>query len=334
MQINFTRHYWLYAFFLVSALCFGAKPAPGAPGPTAENAKPYSVRMADSVIARNSLRPPKWDYTYGVVYSGLEQVWRQTKDQKYFDYIKGGLDPLIDANGNIQSYKPTDYKLDDLNCGKLLFTLYRQDPQLKYKKALYALRAQLATQPRTSDGGFWHKKIYPHQMWLDGIYMGAPFYAEFGKTFHEPQDFDDAARQIIVIAQHTRDPKTGLFYHGWYQVLDQGNRPGNYLEASASCMFVYAAAKGVRMGYLDKSFLPMAQQGYHGIIHRLITVDKDGLLTLTQCNAVAGLGGSPHYRDGSFAYYISEPVVSNDNKAVGAFILASVEMEALPENLR
>lgn len=371
------------------------------PVPAASAAKPYSVRMADSVIARDPAMPAKWDYTHGVVFTGFEQVWQRTKDPKYFDYIKAGIDPLIDENGNIQSYKPADYKLDDLNCGKMLFTLYRQDPQAKYKKALYALRGQIATQPRTSDGGFWHKKIYPHQMWLDGIYMGAPFYAEFGKTFHEPQDFDDAAKQIILIAQHTRDPKTGLFYHGWdesktqkwanpktgcspnfwgramgwyamaivdtldylpqdhpqrarilaifrgmmgavrkvqdgqsglwYQVLDQGSRPGNYLEASASCMFVYAAAKGVRKGYLDKSFLPMADRGYQGIIHRLITADKKGVLTLTQCNEVAGLGGSPRYRDGSFAYYISEPVVNNDNKAVGAFILASTEMESLPK---
>ncbi len=258
------------------------------------------------------------------------------------------------------------------------------------------MRQQLAGQPRTSEGGFWHKKIYPHQMWLDGIYMASPFYAAFGQTFGEPAAFDDVARQIILMEKHTRDPQTGLLYHGWdeskqqrwanpqtgcspnfwgramgwyamaivdvldyfpaehprradilailarlsraivevqdaatglwYQVLDQGQRAGNYREASASCMFVYALAKAVRQGYLGQTYLDVARHGYQGILDHLIRLDEQGLVNLEKTCGVGGLGGTP-YRDGSFAYYIGEKIVTNDYKGVGPFILASMEME-------
>jgi unsaturated rhamnogalacturonyl hydrolase len=125
-----------------------------------------------------------------------------------------------------------------------------------------------------------------------------------------------------------QDAKTGL----WYQVLDQGNRQGNYLEATASAMFVYALAKGVNHGYLSRDFVPAIERGYAGIIQNLITDDGNGQWSLTKCCSVAGLGGSPsngHYRSGSFDYYIGEPVVSNDLKGVGPFILAGIEMEKL-----
>ena len=258
------------------------------------------------------------------------------------------------------------------------------------------LRRQLAGHPRTRSGGFWHKHIYPNQMWLDGIYMAAPFYAEYARTFDEPDAFDDIAHQIILIEEHTRDPQTGLLYHAWdeskqqpwadpetgcsphfwgramgwyamaivdvldyfpenhprreaiiailrrvsdaltrvqdeatglwFQVLDQREREGNYLESSASCMFVYALAKGVRKSYLPEQFLAAARRGYRGILQEFITVDATGLVSLDKTCAVAGLGGNP-YRDGSFAYYVGEKVAANDYKGVGPFILASLEME-------
>jgi unsaturated rhamnogalacturonyl hydrolase len=112
----------------------------------------------------------------------------------------------------------------------------------------------------------------------------------------------------------------------WFQVLDQGGREGNYLEASGSSMFVYALAKGVRQGYLDNSYLAVAQRGYQGLVDRCIEVDEAGLVNLNWICGVAGLGGNP-YRDGSYEYYISEKIVTNDYKGVGAFILAAVEME-------
>lgn len=125
-----------------------------------------------------------------------------------------------------------------------------------------------------------------------------------------------------------QDPKSGV----WYQMTSQGSRAGNYLEASGSCMFVYALAKGVRMGYLDKKqFWPAAQKGYSGILKEFIEQESDGRLSLNKTVSVGGLGGTP-YRDGSYDYYLSEPIRKNDLKGVGPFIFASIEMEIATEN--
>ncbi len=357
---------------------------------------PWSVRMVNSVIARDL--PFRWHYENGFILKAIEQVWKKAGDLQYWAYMSNAVDPFISPDGTIKTYSAQEYNLDQMNAGRILFPLYWTTGESRYKQALYLLRDQLRDQPRTSEGGFWHKKIYPHQMWLDGIYMASPFYAEFGKTFDELAAFDDVARQIILIEKHIRDPRTGLLYHGWdesrqqhwadpvtghsshfwgramgwyamaivdvldympashrqrdiiielfkrmmtavtavqdqptglwYQVLDQGQRVGNYLEASASCMFVYALAKGVRCHYLPGHFLDSARKGYLGILGNLIEIDARGLVNLNGICSVAGLGGNP-YRDGSYGYYISEPVVTNDYKGVGAFILASVEMEGI-----
>lgn len=356
----------------------------------------WSVRMAESVMRRHPLLAKKWAYEWGVALKAFEQVWLKTNDNRYYDYIKKNIDEFVGPEGDVKTYRLEEYNLDQINTGKLLFLLYNTTGDERYKKSAYLLRKQLETQPRTSEGGFWHKQIYPHQMWLDGIYMAGPFYAEFARTFGEPQDFDDAARQIILVESHTRDPRTGLLYHGWdesksqkwadpetgcspnfwgramgwyamaipdvldhlpedhsereklveifanmigalaavqdrstglwYQVLDQGGKQGNYLEASASCMFVYAMAKGVRKGCLDGQYLDVARRGYEGVLKHFVDVDDQGLVNLNRICSVAGLGGEP-YRDGSFEYYISEEIVTNDYKGVGPFILASVEME-------
>ena len=233
-------------------------------------------------------------------------------------------------------------------------------------------------------------------MWLDGIYMGEPFYAEYANLMHEDTTFNDIAKQFVLMEQHARDPKTGLLYHGWdesreqkwankqtgvspnfwdramgwyamalvdvldyfpanhpkrkalleilgrtataiqkyqdtksglwFQVMDKAAEKGNYTEASGSCMFVYAMAKGVRQGYLPASYAAVAQKGYEGIIKAFIEKDAAGYTNLKGTVSVAGLGGTP-YRDGSYAYYLSEKVVVNDPKGVGAFLLASSEME-------
>ncbi len=361
----------------------------------------WSVRMTHSVMQRQPVLGTKWAYEWGVVLKGIEQVWLSTGELPYFDYIKRNIDEFVEADGSIRTYRLDEYNVDQLNTGKLLFGLWRKTGDMRYRQAAFHLREQLRTHPRTSENGFWHKNIYPHQMWLDGIYMQGSFYAEFAKTFDDPASFDDVAHQVILIERHTRDPKTGLLYHGWdesktqrwadsetgcsphfwgraigwymmaipdildhlpedhaqreqiitifrdtlpalanvqdpatglwYQVLDQGGREGNYLEASASCMFVYGIAKGVRKGYVDPSYLEVALKGYQGILEHFVTIDAQGLIDLNQICGVAGLGGNP-YRDGSFAYYISEPVVTNDQKGVGAFILASAEMEAVRAN--
>jgi unsaturated rhamnogalacturonyl hydrolase len=145
---------------------------------------------------------------------------------------------------------------------------------------------------------------------------------------HLPADHPERDR-IISIFQSTvsavaavQDKSTGL----WYQVLDQGNREGNYLEASASCMFVYAIAKGVRKSYIDEKYLNVAERGYEGILEHFIETDDQGLVNLNRICSVGGLGGKP-YRDGSFEYYMREKIVTNDYKGVGPFIVASVEIE-------
>ena len=260
------------------------------------------------------------------------------------------------------------------------------------------LRKQLTEQPRTSEGGFWHKLIYPHQMWLDGIFMASPYLAQYGKVFKDTTVNADIVNQITLIARKTYDPKTGLYYHGWdeskkqnwanketgcspnfwsrsigwyaaavvdvldympaqfegrdsimtiintlaegivkyqepetgvwWQVTDQNNRKGNYLESSASSLFVYFLCKAVNKGYIPVEYKAAAEHGFNGLIKQFIKEEPDGSYTITNCCAVAGLGGKGN-RDGSFAYYIGEPVIENDPKSVGSFILAAIEYEKM-----
>jgi rhamnogalacturonyl hydrolase YesR/polygalacturonase len=163
----------------------------------------------------------KWRYDQGVILKGIEGVWNATGDRKYFDYIQKSMDFYVSENGEIKGYKPAEYNIDHVNNGRLLLLLYRVTGKEKYKKAADLLRSQLTTHPRTSEGGFWHKKIYPSQMWLDGLYMGEPFYAEYAMLFHEDSAFNDITRQFVLMEKHARDPKTGLLYHGWDESRQQ-----------------------------------------------------------------------------------------------------------------
>ena len=340
----------------------------------------------------------KWAYDDGVVWKGMEGLWRNTGDTRYFKYIQAQVDRRIDKDGNILNYRQDEYNLDNVLCGRILLLLYKVTNQEKYYKAATILRQQLKDQPRTKEGSFWHKKKYPWQVWLDGLYMAQPFYAEYAAAFHEDTAFNDIARQFSRIEQHARDQRTGLLYHGWdeskqekwankttglsphfwaramgwygmalidaldyfppghegrrsllailnrwaaavqkvqdpasglwWDILDKRGEPANYPEASASCMFVYTLARGVRMGYLAPTFLGAAKKGYGGILEKFVG-NKEGLTELKGIVSVSGLGGDP-YRDGSYAYYTGEKVVSNDPKGVGAFLLAAGEMELLP----
>ena len=127
----------------------------------------------------------------------------------------------MNADGTIRTYQLEDYNIDNILLGRNLLLLYKVTGEEKYRKAAGLLREQLRTHPRTSDGGFWHKKIYPSQMWLDGLYMGEPFYAEYAATFHEDGAFDDIAKQFVLMELHSRDAKTGLLYHGWDESKQQ-----------------------------------------------------------------------------------------------------------------
>ncbi len=363
----------------------------------------WSDRVIHSVMERNpeawmiDFSPrPRWQYPNGLVLKAIWTVGVHRGNQDYLDYVQGYYDKLITDDGQIQTYQLKSYNIDNINPGKALIDLYLHDPQPRYKTAIQTLRRQMETHPRTSEGGFWHKKIYPHQMWLDGVYMGDAFLAQYAVAFEEPELFDDVARQFSLIQKHTRDEKTGLLYHGWdesrqqkwadpvtglsphfwgrslgwyamalvdtldyfpkshphydnlilylnqlmeavvryqdpqsgtwYQVMDIPDGEGNYLESSCSSMFVYTLLKSLRMGYLPESYRQAAEKGFQGILDTFVEVASDGQVHLHKGCSVAGLGGNP-YRDGSYEYYISEKVRSNDPKAVGPFILACFEYE-------
>lgn len=384
----------IFLFLFLSIICLSS---------VAAQTAPLSERMAATAMALwkdSTATDPardRWNYEQGVLLRGIEGVWKNTADGKYFKYIQHLVDHFINDDGTIRTYRPDEYNIDTVLSGRNLLLLYKVTGQDKYRKAAEALREQLKTHPRTSEGGFWHKKIYPNQMWLDGLYMGEPFYAEYARTFHEDADFDDIAKQFILMETHSRDARTGLLYHGWdeskqqrwadpqtgrspnfwaramgwyamalvdtldyfpqdhpqraellailkrlavaiekyqdqksglwYDVLDKGTAKGNYFEASASSMFVYALAKAAREGYLPASYFKVAQKGYEGIKSQFIETTADGRVNLKGTVSVSGLGGNP-YRDGSYEYYLSEKVVTNDAKGVGAFLMAASEMEA------
>jgi unsaturated rhamnogalacturonyl hydrolase len=391
------------------ALCAGLVAAAfGAPAVAAE--RPWSVRMADSVMSRtpdallldSADGKPKWEYTPGLVLKALIAVFERTGDERYLRYARAYYDGMIGADGTIRGYAKAEHNIDRINPGKPLLLLYERTKDERYRKAIELLRGQLRTQPRTSEGGFWHKRRYPHQMWLDGLYMGAPFLAQYARAFGEPAAYDDVVAQFVLMERHARDAKTGLLFHGWdesrqqkwadpatgcsrsfwgravgwyamglvdsldfvprdhprraelvailgrlaeavsrvqdprsgvwYQVLDQGARPGNYPEASVSCMLSYALLKAARLSYLDARYGELGRRAYAGILREFVRVDEKGLVNLDHVCQVAGLGGDPSSgrdRDGSFDYYVHEKVRSNDPKGVGPFILASLEMERL-----
>jgi unsaturated rhamnogalacturonyl hydrolase len=385
----------IVALFIISA---------GAGAALGQVSAPVSERMATTVMtvwkdsmSSDPARPERWGYERGVLLKGIEAVWLNTGDGRYFNYIKRQTDKFIADDGTINTYKLDDYNIDNVLSGRNLLTLYKVTGQEKYRKAAALLREQLRKHPRTSEGGFWHKKVYPSQMWLDGLYMGEPFYAEYAETFNEPEAFDDIAKQFILMETHARDPKTGLLYHGWdeskqqrwadkttgrspnfwgramgwyamalvdtlehfpadhpkraellailsrlaaavekyqepksglwYQVLDKAGAKGNYLESSAAAMFVYSLAKAVRLGYLPESYLKVAQKGWAGMQRQFVEEAQGGGVNFKGTVSVAGLGGNP-YRDGSYEYYLSEKVVTNDMKGVGAFLMSAAEMEA------
>ncbi|WP_237705650.1 glycoside hydrolase family 88/105 protein [Croceivirga radicis] len=362
---------------------------------------PWSERMALSIMQRNPKAwqtendsIPKWNYKIGLLCTAYEQLYKRTQDDTYLGYIQDYAEAIIDSTGIIYGYEMQEYNIDMINSGKMLFWLYNKTKDVRYKKALDQLRAQLIGHPRTPSNGFWHKKIYPNQMWLDGLYMGAPFYAQYNTVFKEGDKLDDIAHQFELIWEKTYDAETGLLFHAWdeskqmawadkttgkspnfwsrslgwyvmalvdvldffpanhpkrpvleqqlvqlsaailkfqddkgvwYQVPNLPDRTGNYLESSGTCMFAYAFAKGSQKGYLSKEYLTIANTIFDGIVKEFITVEPNGLVNINKVCKSAGLGGNP-YRDGSFEYYMSEPVVTNNLHGTGPFILAANQL--------
>ncbi|MDE1549429.1 glycoside hydrolase family 88/105 protein [Jeotgalibaca caeni] len=350
------------------------------------------------VLAEAKNYQGKWSYDFGVVLKGVLDRYDQTKNPAYRDYVKQNMDYFIQEDGEIKGYRFEAMNIDYVNNGKILFSLYEDTKEEKYKKAMERLFNQLKEMPRTSEGGFWHKKIYPYQMWLDGLYMGAPFYAEYLMTFCEGEGIEDVIKQFELCYKHTLDEETGLLYHAWdekrqqewadpetglsphfwgrsmgwyvmalvdtiqilpethagrtvlaeqlislmealkkvqdpttkvwYQILDKGEERGNYLEASATSMIVAAAAKGYQLGVLGEEWLPFIQESYVGLQEEFVFYTKENWVNLARCCEVAGLGGDDK-RDGTFVYYISEPIITNDFKGYGAFLQAAVRVEQL-----
>jgi rhamnogalacturonyl hydrolase YesR len=160
-------------------------------------------------------------YAQGVGCCAMLQMWKATGERRYYDYVKQWADSLINEKGEIHLYDKSTYNLDFINSGKVLFDLYRETGDQRYKAAMDILIKQLKNQPRTLEGGFWHKLIYQHQMWLDGLYMASPFMAQYGAEFNKPEWIDEAVKQFRLCHKHTYDAKTGLYHHAWDESKSQ-----------------------------------------------------------------------------------------------------------------
>lgn len=391
------------AFATAAWLCAAAMMFLTLAGTAQAQQTPASKKMAQSTMRRwpegrfaPAGAPWRWNYELGTLLMGMDAEWYNSADGQYFRYLKESVDQFVRPDGSIATYDPNEDQLDSILAGRQLLLLYEVTQDKRYYKAATQLRQQLAQQPKNAEGGFWHKKIYPNQMWLDGLYMAEPFFAQYAVDFQEPQDFSEITRQFTLIEQHARDPKTGLLYHAWdaakqqpwanpatgdspnfwargmgwymmalvdtiplypkndpgraqllsilqrtadavlrvqdaktglwYEVLNKPEGKGNYFESSAACMFTYALAKGVRLGYLPRHDEAAAVRAWQGIQAHFIQTDSDGDVTLTGTVKGVGLGG-PEHHDGSYAYYVSTPVINNDPKGIGAYLLAATEME-------
>ena len=339
-------------------------------------------------------KPAHWNYIDGCMITSLLSIGEITGDAKYFDFAEHFIDYYVQEDGSILGYDKLKYNVDDINEGKVLFGLYEKTKKEKYRLAIEKQYEQIKEQPRTNTGNFWHKKIYPHQVWLDGIYMAQVFSAMYAK-YYLNADYTDIIQQIKNVEKYMKDEKTGLYYHGfdssksifwadketglsqnfwlrsigwfsvamadiielagveasaeivrifaqlmsdirafrdadsgmYWQVVDQPNREGNYLETSGSAMIAYAMLKGARLGVLDASFAELGKGTFDGICEKYLDVNADGELNLGGICLVAGLGPENNTRrDGSYEYYISEPIVENDAKGVAPFVLCYTEI--------
>ena len=353
---------------------------------------------------------PKWSYVMGIEMEGMLDTYEHYKEgnNAILDYLKEYPAKMIDEKGNITGYKYEDFNLDNVRTAKFILRMHNLFPTKGTEKALKTLFKQLKNQPRTKEGVYWHKAIYANQVWLDGIFMGLPFYCNYAVQTMKPKKaekyLNDAVEQMVKTDYRTYDEKTQLWKHawdethqqfwankedgksqhcwaralGWYvmamtecldampenyarrqEVIDllnkamksvvkyQDKKTGvwydvldvksdkNYLESTASSMFAYVLLKGYRKGYLSEEYLKAGVKAYNGILKQFIKVNADKTISLTRCCAVSGLGPGPgpyvkkpnYKRDGSFEYYMSEPIRDNDAKGVGPFIWASLEME-------
>ena len=341
-------------------------------------------------------KKPAWNYIDGCMMTSLYSIYKQTGDKKYLDFIDYFVDYYVFEDGTIRGYDLETYNLDNINEGRILFDLYKITGKEKYDKAIELLYMQIQKQPRTEYGNFWHKKIYPNQVWLDGIYMSEVFYTRYAAE-RGNGDFSEIIKQFNAIYDNMYDKNKRLYYHGWdcskqafwadkktglsknfwlrsigwytvglidaisylpenaenekaalgkifkntiegleqyidkdtnmfWQVVDQIGMDGNYAETSGSSMIAYAMMKGARLGVVDKRFAAVGKRVFEGICSKYLT-ETDGKLNLGGICLVAGLGPETNRRrDGSYEYYISEPIVENDAKGTGPFVMAYTEI--------
>jgi len=339
----------------------------------------------------------EWNYEDGCLLLGASRLYQETRDQDYMDFIVKMVSPYIMEDGSIKSYHREEYNLDFINAGKIFYFLYDETGEGRYRKACDTLMAQLAYQPRLTTGNFWHKLIYPFQVWLDGLYMGQPFYMEYENRFNGRKQYHDILNQFQQARKLLYDEKTGLYYHaydeykerkwadpetglspnfwlrsiGWYlmaladcyelaseelyevkaglgQLLREAVRgilnyqdeesklfyqlpalpdqEGNYLETSGSLMVAYTLMKGCRLGvFPEDKYTLRGKEIYDAVLKEKFYQAGDGAYHLSGTCAVAGLGPRTE-RDGSVAYYLSEPVVDDDVKAVGVLMMAAAEL--------
>lgn len=355
-------------------------------------------------------KKPKWSYVMGIEMEGMLDTYEHYKDgnEAILNYLKEYPAKMIDEKGNTIGYKYEDFNLDNVRTAKFILRMHNLFPSKGTELALKTYFKQLQNQPRTKEGVYWHKAIYANQVWLDGIFMGLPFYCNYAVQTMKPKKaekiLNDAVDQMIKTDKRTYDEKSQLWKHAWdethqqfwankengqskhtwaralgwyvmamtecldampenyarrgevidllkkamasvvkyqdpktgvwYDVMDVKD-PRNYLESTASSMFAYVLLKGYRKGYLGKEYQKAGIKAYQGILREFIKVNADKTISLTKCCSVSGLGPGdgpyvkkPNYkRDGSFEYYISEPIRDNDAKGIGPFIWASLEME-------
>ena len=339
-------------------------------------------------------KPAHWNYIDGCMLNALLTLSDITGEALFADFVETFVDSFVGEDGAIRTYDPSKYNLDDINEGRVLFPLYAKTKNEKYRLAADRLAEQLQHQPRTFEGSFWHKRIYPDQVWLDGIYMAQPFRALYARELGD-KDYTDIVQQIETVRARMYDPEKGLYYHGYdasktifwadpvtgcsksfwlramgwfatalvdlleivddpgararlrpiftelmegvaryadeetglyYQVVDQGGRAGNYLETSGSSMMAYAMLKGAHLGVLGPDYAQLGRKTFDGILRRYFRAEGEDVELGGIC-LVAGLGPQDNpRRDGSYEYYISEPVVKNDAKGVAPLVMCYTEV--------
>lgn len=345
----------------------------------------------------------KWNYTTGLELKAMLDVYAFNGDNTILNYVNAWYNYIIKSDGTPdENYKMSDYSSDHICPGRTLFQLYDITGVQKYRKALDKLYEHIKGQPRNAYRGFYHKRSYENEMWLDGLYMLEPFYAQYTRDYivdgaERKNNFEDIALQFSLIYEHTYDAETHLLRHAWdaslgekerwcanaegqsshawgramgwyamalvdvieiltdvpeaqkqrdtlidllkkvyaalpygrdkvtgmwFQVLDRPYQERNYVEATASAMFVYSWLKGCRLGILED--VEGARVAYKSLLDTFVTYDGSNRLVLKQCCAVAGLGGNP-YRMGDYDYYVSQDIVENDPKGIGPLIWAALE---------